>query len=155
MQERVQHGHLLQTGNKTRGTLHYFRVTDKATPEDLVRMTRIRQYLVTDPNKRQPSIRTKTDAILQFARFEDQGKVVEVKPRVALSVEPKRKPTLRKPVVPMLSQKPIEKDKKGKILNPLTGRYVLKTGKVGKTLVDLQNLLKKKKEIVRDIKYTN
>ena len=86
-------------------TIRSFRITKLATPDDLRYLSRIQTYLIERPG-RQPPVSFILQIIEQLAAFEKSGKIV-----------------------------PVVKKSHPKILNPATGRYVLKDGKIGRALL--------------------
>ena len=104
-------GDVIVTG--TPKNKHHFRITELATSQDLKYITSVAPYLSTHQHGRQPNPDILMQIVSKLTTLERQGKLVEIKP------QPKKE----------------SQHSPDKILNPATGRYVLKTGKIGKQLL--------------------
>jgi hypothetical protein len=105
-------GDIIKTGNASKDTIRYLRITKQATPNDLRYLTKVQSYLVVREG-RQPPVSVMIQTLGKLMELEKDGKlkIVSVKQDM-----PKQQSS-------------------DKILNPATGRYVLKTGKIGKELL--------------------
>lgn len=119
----VKIGDIITTGDNIKSTFHYFEITPRATQTDLASISRIQPYLLKRKG-RQPPTGLIVEALTKFAVLQDDGKLKQVSKPLQT-----QKPKTGK----SQTQKP--KTVQGKILNPATGRYVLKTGKIGKALL--------------------